>query len=84
MDVGFRVTSLTGVALPDIAGNIIPHKGPVVVSTDEFKCFFAFRVSGGGSVMVKLEDSELERVVVGYIHAASVKQPALNLSAFGE
>jgi hypothetical protein len=68
----------------DIADNIIPHKGLVVVSTDEFKCFFASKVSGGGSVMVKLEDSELERVVVKYICADSVEQPAFNLDAFGE
>jgi hypothetical protein len=82
MGVGFA--SLTGMAVPNIAGNVVPHKGPVVVSTDEFECFFASRVSGGGSVMVKLKDSELERVVVRYIYAASVKQPAFNLGTFGE
>jgi hypothetical protein len=82
MGVGFA--PLTGVAVPNVAGNIIPHKGPVVVLADEFECFFASRVSGGCSVMVKLKDPELERVVVGYIYAISIKQPAFNLGAFGE
>jgi hypothetical protein len=82
MGVGF--TSLTGVAVPDIAGNIIPHKGPVVVSTDEFKCFFVSRVSGGDSVVVQFEDPEFKRVVVRYIYATSVEQSAFNLGALGE
>jgi hypothetical protein len=72
------------VAVPNIAGNIIPHKGPVVVSTDEFKYFFASRVSGRDSVVVQFEDPEFKRVVVGYIYTISVEQSAFNLGAFGE
>jgi hypothetical protein len=72
------------VAVPNIAGNIIPYKGPVVVSTDEFKYFFASRVSGGDRVMVKFQDPEFKRVVVRYIHATSIEQSAFNLGAFGE
>jgi hypothetical protein len=72
MGVGF--SSLTGVAVRNIAGNIIPHKGPVVVSTDEFKCFFASKVFGGDSVVVQFEDPEFKRVIVRYIYATSVEQ----------
>jgi hypothetical protein len=82
--MGVEFASLTDVAVPDIAANIIPHKGPVVISTDKFKCFFTSKMSGGGSVMVKLEDPEPKRVIVRYIYAASVEQPAFNLGAFGE
>lgn len=83
--VGF--TSLTDVAVPNIAVDIIPNNGPVVVTTGEFKCFFAYRVSvgySGESAVVLFENPEFKRVVIKYIYTTSVEQSAFNPGAFGE
>lgn len=69
--VAHRFDLSAGAAVVEVLFDVLPHLGPVELSTFELEGSGSSWVAGGGEVVMKLEDLQFQGSVVRYIVDAS-------------